>query len=509
MLDLRVVVLRAARSKADNSAAPRQSALQKLTRGGGGGPNCSGEDVPLAPLWPCSLPTAFADMGDDSPPWVVETQETLGRLIKRPKLTDALLMKPPFRFLHDIITEVTKETGFANGLYTEEHETKSGNIKDKESKMAYLTKAIKCVEYAIGVTINIRVAKVVAGLEAENTNAFLQSLYQAATSVPDSSTAVSRVLAETDGPAPPAPPPPSHPADAHDGGAPPPQAPPALAPPQADPMANAAPERDAVQMSSQPMRKPEEESAAPAEEGTNKRVRPKSARRPPPRVTSNEVKVDKAAPRGGEAAPVAGVIMEGDAGDDDAGTIEMVDTQGEQQPSMGPVGEAGDVQGRLMKNLLQAKDEMEVTSSEREKVVDLSEGQSETQGIILGKKPGKGNDRGGKGVTSKTEVSALRNSIQTLCQSSNPLGRCLEYVQEDLEAMGKELEGWRTLRHRRAGELADEEASTTSALIGLKSELEKVEEMIKEKQVQVRFTKASIIKNDAQIERLLSQVVRA
>ena len=62
---------------------------------------------------------------------------------------------------------------------------------------------------------------------------------------------------------------------------------------------------------------------------------------------------------------------------------------------------------------------------------------------------------------------------------------------------------------RRAGELADEEASTTSALIGLKSELEKVEEMIKEKQVQVRFTKASIIKNDAQIERLLSQVVRA
>ena len=74
-------------------------------------------------------------MGDDeSPRWVVETQETLGKLIKRPKLTEALLTKPPFRFLHDIITEVTKETGFANGLYTEEHEVNSGKIKDKDSK---------------------------------------------------------------------------------------------------------------------------------------------------------------------------------------------------------------------------------------------------------------------------------------------------------------------------------------------------------------------------------------
>ena len=107
------------------------------------------------------------------------------------------------------------------------------------------------------------------------------------------------------------------------------------------------------------------------------------------------------------------------------------------------------------------------------------------------------------------QVSTLRNSIQTLCQSSNPLGRCLEYVQEDLESMGKELESWRTLRHRRAGELADEEATTTSALVGLKGELEKMDDLLKEKRAQIRFAKASIIKNDATIENLLSRVVRA
>lgn len=37
---------------------------------------------------------------------VKRTQEALGRVIRRPPLTEKLLSKPPFRYLHDIITEV-------------------------------------------------------------------------------------------------------------------------------------------------------------------------------------------------------------------------------------------------------------------------------------------------------------------------------------------------------------------------------------------------------------------
>jgi TRAF3-interacting protein 1 len=450
-------------------------------------------------------------MGDDeAPPWVVETQQTLGTLIKRPKLTDALLQKPPFRFLHDVVSEVTKETGFAAGLYTEENEVNSARIKDKESKIGYLTKIIKCVEFALGITLGIRVGKIVAGMEAENTNAFLQQLFHAATTVPDSSGAVNRVLDESAAPAA-AEPPPSLPP-------PPPPAP--TAPPAGgtDPTA-AAPDRGLDAFSSAPMRKPEEDAAAAAaaaggaaDEGGSKRIRPKSARRPPPRVTSNEVKVDKQRAAGAEAgAPVSGVIMEGGDDDDDAGTIEMVDTAGDavNTSSMARGGahaaEAGGVQGRLMKNLLDAKHEMEATGAEPERPPLGGEERAAEGGIILGKKSKAGS--GGGKLPSKTEVSALRQSIQTLCQSSNPLGRCLEYVQEDLEAMGKELESWRAMRHRRAGELADEEATTASALVSLKAELEKADELIREKQTQIRFAKASILRNDQQVERLLSQVV--
>merc|ERR1719271_30670 len=142
-----------------------------------------------------------------------------------------------------------------------------------------------------------------------------------------------------------------------------------------------------------------------------------------------------------------------------------------------------------------------------ERAAPVVEEQEEAAGGIIMRK--KGTAGGGGKLPSKGEVNALRQSIQTLCQSSNPLGRCLEYVQEDLEAMGKELESWRGVRHRRAGELADEEATTASALVALKAELEKQEELVKEKHAQIRFAKASIIRGDSQIERLLSQVVRA
>ena len=71
----------------------------------------------------------MAEEGSEDPEWVVATQQGLGSLIKRPKLTTPLLMKPPFRFLHDVVTEVTKETGFAAGLFTDDHEVNSAKIK--------------------------------------------------------------------------------------------------------------------------------------------------------------------------------------------------------------------------------------------------------------------------------------------------------------------------------------------------------------------------------------------
>jgi len=110
---------------------------------------------------------------------IPKTQVQLQPLVPKPKLADKLLSKPPFRFLHDVFAAVTASTGFAKGLYND-FEADSANLKEKHHKVAYLDKMIVCVGQAIGRDVDVRAAKIVAGLEPENTNLLLQALAQAA-----------------------------------------------------------------------------------------------------------------------------------------------------------------------------------------------------------------------------------------------------------------------------------------------------------------------------------------
>ncbi|CAN7984202.1 unnamed protein product [Ixodes hexagonus] len=129
-----------------------------------------------------------------SPKVIKKTQDLLGLVIKKPPLQEKLLKKPPFRFLHDIIHNVIKASKFLDGLYTPD-ELASENIKDKESKIAFLQKAIDAVIMVTGTHLTVRPSKIVSGHEAEKTNEFLQLMAKAASKKLDSSEAVKRVLA--------------------------------------------------------------------------------------------------------------------------------------------------------------------------------------------------------------------------------------------------------------------------------------------------------------------------
>merc|ERR1712187_867572 len=110
-------------------------------------------------------------------------------------MTEKYLKKPPFRFLHDIIMEVQRTTGFGNGLFTPE-ESDAQSLSDKSAKVEFLNKAISCVCFALEEKIDVSANKIVAGLEADKTNVWLQKLHTAATTAADKSPeAVKRVLA--------------------------------------------------------------------------------------------------------------------------------------------------------------------------------------------------------------------------------------------------------------------------------------------------------------------------
>ncbi|XP_027393895.1 TRAF3-interacting protein 1 isoform X3 [Bos indicus x Bos taurus] len=125
---------------------------------------------------------------------VKRTQEALGKVIRRPPLTEKLLNKPPFRYLHDIITEVIRMTGFMKGLYTDV-EMKSDNVKDKDAKISFLQKAIDVVVIVSGEPLSAKPTRIVAGHEPERTNELLQRIGKCCLSKLSSDDAVKRVLA--------------------------------------------------------------------------------------------------------------------------------------------------------------------------------------------------------------------------------------------------------------------------------------------------------------------------
>ncbi|XP_073502836.1 TRAF3-interacting protein 1 isoform X3 [Phyllobates terribilis] len=124
---------------------------------------------------------------------VRRTQESLGKVIRKPPLTDKLLGKPPFRYLHDILTEVIRTTGFFKGLYTES-ELKSDNIKDKDAKISFLQKAIDVVILVSGEPLTVKPARIVAGHEPDKTNELLQALGKCCLNKLSSDDAVKRIL---------------------------------------------------------------------------------------------------------------------------------------------------------------------------------------------------------------------------------------------------------------------------------------------------------------------------
>lgn len=99
---------------------------------------------------------------------VKQVQLSLSKYINKPQLTEKLLNKPPFKFLHDIVTNVIQSTGYLKGVFTDE-EIISTNVTTKETKIKFLEKLITAIQSTTNKTLSARPSKIVAGLEVTKT----------------------------------------------------------------------------------------------------------------------------------------------------------------------------------------------------------------------------------------------------------------------------------------------------------------------------------------------------
>ncbi|KNE60960.1 hypothetical protein AMAG_06722 [Allomyces macrogynus ATCC 38327] len=186
------------------------------------------------------------------------TDQTIAALkpyIRRTPLSEKLLSKPPFRYLHDLVSEFMAATGFGQGLYAGA-ELDAASVKDKDAKLAWLTKIIQLTALAAGANVVAKPAKIVAGLDADDTNAWLRLMAGAA------HVDTSGLVAQCGGTAPP---PAAAPASAPTP-APEPEA--AAAPPPADPESVHEPEPAAAaepaRSSSKPSKSKSPDAAKPS-----------------------------------------------------------------------------------------------------------------------------------------------------------------------------------------------------------------------------------------------------
>ena len=436
---------------------------------------------------------------------VALTQEMLGSLITKPKLADKLLNKPPFRFLFDIIMEVKKVSGFGEGLYTAaEHD--SSSFTDKNGKMQFLEKIIRLVGVQLNTIVEARPAKIVAGLDANLTNSFLQLLAVCAKSNPDSSGSVGTVLDQM---------------GVEGGEIPAPRSGAEDKPQAAEPKFQQD-DRQEIGASSKKIEGERREigsssaksTADEGEDGEAKRTgRPTTARRRPPKVKDGAKEVDK---QGTPTKKAEGIMTDGADDDDEDEIADESDNRLADDVADNKTGSQADPESKLVRDILGRQAEQEAArnpntgKSAQETPTDDAAAKGMGGGIRLGRLRKTGMEKKGSSgdlpQLGEGDMERLRASIQTLVQHTGPLGGCLDYLQEDVGLMNIELRKWEEECRKFEARVQTEKSKTVEVLHPLESDLAEIEAQIAERVASISAAKSNISRNEDRLLQLLKLV---
>jgi len=133
---------------------------------------------------------------------------------------------------------------------------------------------------------------------------------------------------------------------------------------------------------------------------------------------------------------------------EDANSHDIVEGTGSEEPVL--EGQL-DAQGRLVQQILETQKELVHQNAE----VEPQQSQVARQ-------------------SSARQVNDLRDVIQGLTKAINPMGKLLEFIPEDIDAMQLELNMWRESYTQASMELKRERSLTASATEPMRHQLEQI-----------------------------------
>jgi len=74
----------------------------------------------------------------------------------------------------------------------------------------------------------------------------------------------------------------------------------------------------------------------------------------------------------------------------------------------------------------------------------------------------------------------MKKAIQILCQSTNPLGKSIDFVTDDIDSMNKEYEHWKRESLNCQSKLEEQQRITEEVITPLHDQLADLKEKIKE-----------------------------
>jgi len=439
-------------------------------------------------------------MGDD---YWKPTAEAFEQLFSKPKMTEKLLTRPPFRYIHDIFTSTLAATGFGEGMYGDD-ELDAKSIKDKDSKVNFLEKLIALVQMAAGEEIPVKSTKIVAGQEADQTNIFLQYLFKVATSGVDSAPIVAQIIG---------------------GGEEEQEAPEEDDADEEDAMRDAKEEEMKKQKRAAKKKQMEEEKQRQAEEDEEQRAQQEEAERQAREQEAEMTRQRKAKKKQKkeepEPEPENNIIEDGQDDEDDNNMI-----VGDDDNDVGGDIDINEVDpeskfGRQAMAQLRAQEE----EDEANRAANDDAGAS---GIKMGKIGRRGKKKVNAversepqkksmmsdapkrtfGGYSEDDIEFMKKSIQALCQATNPLGKSIDFVTEDIDSMVKEYEYWKLDYSESQTKLAEQQRITEQTIQPLQDvTLAQLEEKIREEKSKIQNIRSQIIRNDNTIQNLLQSVI--